>query len=129
MTSINIESYLENEILVITNDSRIFTGKLKGFDQTTNIILGNCYERVYKDSMEKISLGLTLIGEIDEDVDRNILHNKIKPEMLKPVMKKGKSQRKRCVVCSYHPHNALGDGLDNALTDESYEYASSMTFF
>ncbi|SBS91221.1 U6 snRNA-associated Sm-like protein LSm8 [Plasmodium ovale curtisi] len=116
MTSINIESYLENEILVITNDSRIFTGKLKGFDQTTNIILGNCYERVYKDSMEKISLGLTLIGEIDEDVDRNILHNKIKPEMLKPVMKKGKN-------------NALGDGLDNALTDESYEYASSMTFF
>ncbi|KAI4839936.1 U6 snRNA-associated Sm-like protein LSm8 [Plasmodium brasilianum] len=94
MTSINIESYLENEILVITNDSRIFTGKLKGFDQTTNIILGNCYERIYKESLEKISLGLyiirgdtvTLIGEIDEDVDKNILHNKIKPEMLKQVI-------------------------------------------
>ncbi|SCO60115.1 U6 snRNA-associated Sm-like protein LSm8, putative [Plasmodium berghei] len=94
MASINIESYIENEILVITKDSRIFTGKLKGFDQTTNIILGNCYERIYKDSLEKISLGIyiirgdnvTLIGEIDEEVDRNILQNKIKPEMLKPVM-------------------------------------------
>ncbi|GAW79613.1 U6 snRNA-associated Sm-like protein LSm8 [Plasmodium gonderi] len=94
MTSINIESYLENEILVITNDSRIFTGKLKGFDQTTNIILGNCYERIYKESLEKISLGLyiirgdtvTLIGEIDEDVDKNILHHKIKPVMLKPIV-------------------------------------------
>ncbi|CRH03758.1 U6 snRNA-associated Sm-like protein LSm8, putative [Plasmodium relictum] len=94
MISINIESYLENEILVITNDSRIFTGKLKGFDQTTNIILSNCFERIYKDSLEKISLGLyiirgdtvTLIGEIDEDVDKNILHDKIKPETLKPIV-------------------------------------------
>ncbi|KYO00878.1 putative U6 snRNA-associated Sm-like protein LSm8 [Plasmodium gaboni] len=94
MSSINIESYLENEILVITNDSRIFTGKLKGFDQTTNIILGNCHERIYKESLEKISLGVyiirgdtvTLIGEIDEDVDKNILHQNIKPQMLKPIV-------------------------------------------
>ncbi|VWU52309.1 U6 snRNA-associated Sm-like protein LSm8, putative [Hepatocystis sp. ex Piliocolobus tephrosceles] len=90
----SIESYLENEILVVTNDSRIFTGELKGFDQTTNIILGNCYERIYKESLEKISLGLyiirgdsvTLICDIDEEVDKNIMQSKIKPEMLKPII-------------------------------------------
>uniref|UniRef100_A0A8C9H023 U6 snRNA-associated Sm-like protein LSm8 n=1 Tax=Piliocolobus tephrosceles TaxID=591936 RepID=A0A8C9H023_9PRIM len=87
-------THLLHEILVVTNDSRIFTGELKGFDQTTNIILGNCYERIYKESLEKISLGLyiirgdsvTLICDIDEEVDKNIMQSKIKPEMLKPVI-------------------------------------------
>jgi hypothetical protein len=34
-------------ISVITSDGRTIVGMLRGFDQTTNLILEDCHERVY----------------------------------------------------------------------------------
>eukprot|EP00965_Chrysotila_dentata_P038063 1265376-Pleurochrysis_carterae.AAC.1 len=45
-----LESYLDKVVQVVTNDGRNIVGLLKGFDQTTNVILDECHERVF--SME-----------------------------------------------------------------------------
>ncbi|KAF9619231.1 hypothetical protein IFM89_005785 [Coptis chinensis] len=42
-----LESLVDQQISIITNDGRNIVGVLKGFDQETNIILDESYERVY----------------------------------------------------------------------------------
>jgi U6 snRNA-associated Sm-like protein LSm8 len=34
-------------VSVITNDGRNIVGTLRGYDQTTNMIMEDCHERVY----------------------------------------------------------------------------------
>ena len=48
---------------VITNDGRNIIGILRGFDQTTNLILEECFERVYSEDsgVEQAVLGLYII--------------------------------------------------------------------
>jgi U6 snRNA-associated Sm-like protein LSm8 len=48
---------------VLTNDGRVFVGTLKGFDQTTNIILQDGQERLFSTErgVESVSVGLYLI--------------------------------------------------------------------
>ncbi|CAD7705000.1 unnamed protein product [Ostreobium quekettii] len=50
-------------ITVITNDGRVIVGTLRGYDQTTNLILEDCHERVYstKYGVEQLVLGLYII--------------------------------------------------------------------
>ena len=42
-----IEAYVDKVVQILTNDGRNIVGVLKGFDQTTNVILDECHERVY----------------------------------------------------------------------------------
>jgi len=91
-----LESMLETQVSVITNDGRVFVGALKGFDQTVNIVLHECQERVYSSTagVETVSLGLyvirgeniCVIGEVDEEVDSRINLATVRAHPLKPVM-------------------------------------------
>ena len=42
-----IEAYVDKVVQILTNDGRNIVGVLKGFDQTTNVILDECHGRVY----------------------------------------------------------------------------------
>lgn len=50
-------------ISVITNDGRNLVGNLRGFDQTTNVILDECHERVFSPDcgVEQVVLGLYIV--------------------------------------------------------------------
>ena len=77
-----LEPMIDTNISVITNDGRVFVGLLKGFDQTINIVMENCHERVYHEDegVESVTLGLyvirgdniAVVGEIDEEVEQRI---------------------------------------------------------
>mmetsp|Transcript_20025 Transcript_20025/g.42285 ORF Transcript_20025/g.42285 Transcript_20025/m.42285 type:complete len:97 (-) Transcript_20025:826-1116(-) len=90
-----LESYLDKVVQVVTNDGRNIVGLLKGFDQTTNVILDECHERVFsmEAGVEQVVLGLyivrgdniAVVGEIDEDADAELDLATITAEPLKPV--------------------------------------------
>ena len=50
-------------ITVITNDGRNIVGNLRGFDQTTNLILDECHERIFspEEGVQQEVLGLYII--------------------------------------------------------------------
>ncbi|GAA6027191.1 hypothetical protein JCM8097_002470 [Rhodosporidiobolus ruineniae] len=74
-----LTAYVDKQVLVITQDGRTIVGELKGFDQTTNVILSGSVERVFSadEPVEEVPLGvyivrgdnITLIGEVDTEID------------------------------------------------------------
>lgn len=92
-------SYLENlidfMIVVITNEGRVFTGILKSFDQSMNMIIKDCFEKVYSvdEGVKFISMGLYMIrgdnimivSEVDENLEKNIDYKEVKADKLKEV--------------------------------------------
>ena len=91
-----MEYYVDKITQVVTNDGRNIVGVLKGFDQTTNIILDECHERVFSATagVEQVVLGLyiirgdniAMIGEVDEGADAELDLDAIVAEPLKPVV-------------------------------------------
>merc|ERR1712060_953291 len=91
-----LEGFVDKVVQVITNDGRNIVGVLKGFDQTTNVILDECHERVFSSTsgVEQVVLGLyivrgdniALVGEVDEDADEALELTSIMAEPLKPVV-------------------------------------------
>jgi U6 snRNA-associated Sm-like protein LSm8 len=91
-----LDGYVGETISVITNDGRNIVGVLQGFDQSTNIVLTDCHERVYSTDapVEQEVLGLYLIrgdniaviGEVEEILDSQIDFNAVRAEPLKPVV-------------------------------------------
>mmetsp|Transcript_4500 Transcript_4500/g.6301 ORF Transcript_4500/g.6301 Transcript_4500/m.6301 type:complete len:97 (-) Transcript_4500:177-467(-) len=87
---------VNQQITVVTRDGRVFVGLLRGFDQTTNIILSDCQERVFDTDkgVEQVVLGLYVIrgdsivvaGEVDEEIDSRIDLSSIRAAPLKPVV-------------------------------------------
>lgn len=83
-------------ISVITCDGRNIVGFLRGFDQTCNLILEDCHERIYSTTagVDQVPLGLyiirgdnvAIVGEVDEEKDLAIDHATVKAEPLKPVV-------------------------------------------
>ncbi|RUP43744.1 hypothetical protein BC936DRAFT_136792 [Jimgerdemannia flammicorona] len=76
-----LQPFIDHSVSVITADGRFIVGTLKGFDQTTNIILEKCHERVFSQTgTEVVPLGLYLIqgdniciiGELDDIRDANL---------------------------------------------------------
>src|SRR5262249_14106113 len=77
-----LDAYINKSVNIVTADGRIIIGTLRGFDQAINIILDESHERVFSatDGVEQVLLGLyiirgdnvALIGEIDEELDKNI---------------------------------------------------------
>ena len=45
-----LEGFVDKVVQIVTNDGRNIVGLLKGFDQTTNVILDECHERVFSSS-------------------------------------------------------------------------------
>ncbi|KAM0787834.1 U4/U6-U5 snRNP complex subunit lsm8 [Microbotryomycetes sp. NB124-2] len=83
-------------VLIVTQDGRTIVGDLKGFDQTTNVILSHSTERVYslEDGVEEVDLGLylvrgdniTLIGELDVEEDQRQDLSQIRAEPMREVI-------------------------------------------
>ncbi|CAI9110349.1 OLC1v1010357C1 [Oldenlandia corymbosa var. corymbosa] len=96
MSAGTLESLVGQTISVITNDGRIIVGVLRGFDQATNIILDESHERVYstKIGVQQLVLGLyiirgdniSVVGEVDEELDASLDLEKLKAHPLKPVV-------------------------------------------
>ncbi|KAJ8486464.1 hypothetical protein OPV22_018949 [Ensete ventricosum] len=94
-TGPGLESLVDQTISVITNDGRNIVGVLRGFDQATNIILDESHERVYstKEGVQQLVLGLyiirgdniSVVGELDEELDANLDLSKLRAHPLKPV--------------------------------------------
>ncbi|XP_013416910.1 U6 snRNA-associated Sm-like protein LSm8 isoform X2 [Lingula anatina] len=73
----------------------MIVGTLKGFDQTINLILDESHERVYssQQGVEQVVLGLYIIrgdnvavvGEIDDEADKQVDYVNIRAEPLNPV--------------------------------------------
>ncbi|EDV95544.1 U6 snRNA-associated Sm-like protein LSm8 [Drosophila grimshawi] len=91
-----LESYINHTVSIITADGRNFIGTLKGFDQTINIIIDECHERVFSTTagIEQIVLGLhiirgdniAVIGLVDDTVDARLDLANIRGEPLGPVV-------------------------------------------
>ncbi|TXG46261.1 hypothetical protein EZV62_002878 [Acer yangbiense] len=83
-----LESLVDQTISVITNDGRNIVGILKGFDQATNIILDESHERVYstKEGVQQLVLGLSIVGELDEELDSHLDLSNLRAHPLKPVI-------------------------------------------
>ena len=58
-----MESFVDKTVQIITHDGRVIVGLLKGFDQSTNVILDECHERVFSagSGVEQVVLGLYIV--------------------------------------------------------------------
>ncbi|KAJ2880501.1 hypothetical protein H4R27_004688, partial [Coemansia aciculifera] len=74
-----LQPYVDCKVSVVMNDGRLVVGILRGLDQTTNIIMQSCQERIFSEdeAVEVVDLGLymirgdniAIIGLVDEVVD------------------------------------------------------------
>ncbi|KAJ1732447.1 U6 snRNA-associated Sm-like protein [Coemansia biformis] len=77
-----LQPYVDRKVTVVMGDGRVVVGTLRGLDQTTNIIMQGCQERVFSEDegVEVVDLGLylvrgdniALIGLMDEEADAAI---------------------------------------------------------
>mmetsp|Transcript_7768 Transcript_7768/g.14137 ORF Transcript_7768/g.14137 Transcript_7768/m.14137 type:complete len:97 (+) Transcript_7768:126-416(+) len=91
----SLDQLVNKVITVVTNDGRNIVGNLRGYDQTTNLILDDCHERVFSTTagVQQEVLGLyiirgdniAIIGELDQDVDSQADLSVVRAEPLKPV--------------------------------------------
>ncbi|KAL7008149.1 snRNP Sm protein [Cystobasidiomycetes sp. EMM_F5] len=67
----SLTGYIDKQVLVVTQDGRVIVGELKGFDQTTNIILSGSSERIFSidEPVEEVPLGIYLIRGDNMRVD------------------------------------------------------------
>mmetsp|Transcript_27629 Transcript_27629/g.61709 ORF Transcript_27629/g.61709 Transcript_27629/m.61709 type:complete len:99 (+) Transcript_27629:199-495(+) len=90
-----LDGMLSKVVTIITCDGRNLVGNLRGFDQTTNLILDECHERVFSPvaGVEQVVLGLyiirgdniAIIGELDQEVDSGVDLSSVRAEPLKAV--------------------------------------------
>jgi len=90
-----VEGLVDSVVSVITNDGRVFTGILKSFDQSMNIVVKNCYEKVYTtEGVKFVEIGMyfirgdnvSIVSEVDEEMESTINYKEIKAEQM-PGMK------------------------------------------
>mmetsp|Transcript_4688 Transcript_4688/g.13902 ORF Transcript_4688/g.13902 Transcript_4688/m.13902 type:complete len:97 (+) Transcript_4688:128-418(+) len=91
-----LEGLLNKTITVVTNDGRNLVGHLRGYDQTTNLVLDECHERVFSpdSGVEQVVLGLyivrgdniAIIGELDQELDAQVDLSMVRAAPLKPVV-------------------------------------------
>ena len=91
----SLDELVDKTISVITNDGRNIVGVLKGYDQTTNLVLEESHERVYSpdEGVEQVVLGLyiirgdniAIIGELDLELDAAIDLSEVTAEPLRPL--------------------------------------------
>ncbi|KAI8366244.1 hypothetical protein BD560DRAFT_401070 [Blakeslea trispora] len=90
-----LQPYIDLTVLVTTIDGRVLVGKLIGTDQTSNIILQHCSERVFSaEGTEIVPLGLFLlrgdnvctIGEVDAEKEEAIDFAEIRADPLQEAL-------------------------------------------
>ncbi|GAA6063677.1 hypothetical protein JCM10212_000413 [Sporobolomyces blumeae] len=92
-----LTAYVDKQVQVVTQDGRTIVGELKGFDQTTNVILSGSTERVFStddEGTEEVPLGvyiirgdnIALIGEVDVEMDKGIEWTTIKADPIAEVV-------------------------------------------
>lgn len=77
-----LQQYVDQQVLVITQDGRVIVGVLRGSDSVGSIILASSVERIFSvdEGVEEIPLGLyivrgdsiCLVGLVDKDKDKAI---------------------------------------------------------
>ncbi|KAI8819211.1 n-alpha-acetyltransferase 38, NatC auxiliary subunit-like protein [Fimicolochytrium jonesii] len=90
-----IQPFVNSLVSVLTADGRVILGTLRGFDQTTNLILSNSTERVFggEDGVEQVPLGLYIIrgdniaaiGSVDQERDAEIEWDSVQAQPLAPL--------------------------------------------
>lgn len=63
-------------MVVLTTDARMFEGILEGFDNSTNIVLSTCIERIVGPEYQQLEMGVYMIrgtnvvciGAVERDV-------------------------------------------------------------
>ncbi len=88
-----IESLIDQVVSVITNEGRVFTGVLKSFDQSMNMVLQDCFEKIYslEEGVNFIKMGVymirgdnvAIVSEVDEILEKQIDYSAIKAEKIK----------------------------------------------
>lgn len=88
-----LSGYLHQQVAVITTDGRFFTGLLKGYDHSINIILSGAQERVIyeDDTPDIIDLGVYMLrgetvatcGLVDQEIESQIDWTKVRGKALK----------------------------------------------
>lgn len=87
-----IESLVDQLVLVVTNEGRVFSGVLRSFDQSMNMFISECLEKVYSshEGVNFLKLGLfmirgdnvSLVSEVDELMEKQLDYSKI---MARPI--------------------------------------------
>ena len=77
-----LAQYLDQRVLVITQDGRVIVGMLRGSDAVGSIILASCVERIFSpdEGVEEVPLGLyvlrgdsiCLVGLVDAEKDKAV---------------------------------------------------------
>ncbi|ORZ16985.1 hypothetical protein BCR42DRAFT_413696 [Absidia repens] len=89
-----LQPYVDQSVLILTLDGRILVGTLRGTDQTSNVILEKCEERVFSSTGTEVNpLGLYLIrgdnictvGLLDTEKEQDMDITQIKAEPLGPL--------------------------------------------
>ena len=90
-----LEEYVGETVLVVTNDGRILVGTLRGYDRQTNVILAKCVERVFDADagIEEDPVGLYVVkgnnvaavGLIDVEKDSAIDLSRVSAAPLKEI--------------------------------------------
>ncbi|KAI9349498.1 hypothetical protein DFJ73DRAFT_833847 [Zopfochytrium polystomum] len=88
----DLSGYVDGKVLVLTYDGRVILGILKGFDQTTTLILSKAIERQFSASEdgEEVPLGLyiirgsnvALVSSLDEERDDAIDWKRVRAQPL-----------------------------------------------
>jgi len=88
-----VEKLLNKKVQVISNEGKIFLGKLISYDSSINIILKNTIERIFSEDNNVIEqkMGLfmlrgdnvAIISEIEQEIEKKIDYSKIKGKKLK----------------------------------------------
>ena len=90
-----LKHFIDRNVAIVASDGRFFVGCLKSFDQSTNVIISDCVERVFSEdsAVEFVQLGLyvirgdniAVVGEIDEDIDRRLNFSFIRALPIQPI--------------------------------------------
>lgn len=85
-----LQQYLDQQVLVITQDGRTIIGTLRGSDAVGSIILASSIERIFSpdEGVEEVPLGLyilrgdaiCLVGLVDKEKDKEVEWDKVLAE-------------------------------------------------
>ncbi|KAL4400689.1 U4/U6-U5 snRNP complex subunit LSM8 [Malassezia pachydermatis] len=75
-----VQSFVDQQVLLVTQDGRVLVGVLCGYDSNGTLILSSCVERIFSpdEPVEEVPLGvyiirgdsIALVGPLDPALDR-----------------------------------------------------------